>query len=637
MAYIKIKLDAALMDGHNVTFKAPCDCTAIEGLKVCYIENNSLKEKVFSMKDTHGNALAGLGNLFAAGAYVHAILDSVNLIAYLQNAATNGYLEGKLKAAEAAIAADHARIEELVNNQIPEEYLQACVEDYINNNDAGLATKEEITNLSSEIEEASSNYKGIVDNNILVGTNYTYGIYIGNTGVQGNNVEWCCSDFVEVEAGKTYYIHNVGTVFVAFYDANKNMVKATSVSTVYFTVDSDNIKYVRISVEIVKKPYMKLTLTDNYFIYGIDSYENLIDNSLFDKIFFTYGCFINRDGVITTNAEWCYSEHLNVVGGKTYYLQNVGQVFVNYYDSNKNHIKGEVAKTEFVTPSNAVYMIVSVEIVKSTRLKITDTRNYTIYGKKTTSVSDEETNNVITVGVDGDFEDLREAVEYAYSKGNVEVKLLSGEHVITDFSGKGLPLGNNIKIKGNPKAKVIAHYMGGVASIERDFAVFNALNGDYELNGVIIDAKNTRYCIHDERGGSAEAYHHIYKNCNFYLDNSGSSWANRFCIGGGLGQCGTIDIENCVFESVEIGSPIGTVSFHNNSQENSKSLINVTGCYFKGDNGTFRASYYGSSTDITECYVSNCNMGIAPILEAETGSSTIQNVSITAWNNEVRS
>jgi len=168
MAYIKIKLDAALMDGHNVTFKAPCDCTAIEGLKVCYIENNSLQEKTFSMKDTHGNTLAGLGNLFAAGSYVHAILDSVNLIAYLQNAATNGYLEGKLKAAEAAIAADHAAIEQLVNNQIPEEYLQACVDDYISNNQSGLASKTDLENLnsdlSSEIESNNNNLSSEIAN-----------------------------------------------------------------------------------------------------------------------------------------------------------------------------------------------------------------------------------------------------------------------------------------------------------------------------------------------------------------------------------------------------------------------------------------------------------------------------------------
>lgn len=95
MAYIKIMLDRSLMDGHEVTFNAPCDCTAIDGLKVCYIENNSLQTKTFAMKDAHGNALEGIGNLFKKGAYVKAILDSKNLFAYLQNADTNAYLEEK--------------------------------------------------------------------------------------------------------------------------------------------------------------------------------------------------------------------------------------------------------------------------------------------------------------------------------------------------------------------------------------------------------------------------------------------------------------------------------------------------------------------------------------------------------------
>ena len=97
MAYIKIDLNGILMDGHNVTFKAPCDCTAIDGLRVCYIENSTLKEKIFTMKDAHGNTLTGLGNLFEEGAYVHAILDTENMFAYLQNADTNGYLEGNFK------------------------------------------------------------------------------------------------------------------------------------------------------------------------------------------------------------------------------------------------------------------------------------------------------------------------------------------------------------------------------------------------------------------------------------------------------------------------------------------------------------------------------------------------------------
>lgn len=96
MAYIKINLDAVLMDGHTVTFKAPCDCTAIDGLKVCYIEDGTQKNKIFTMKDTHGNNLAGIGNLFVKGAYVKVVLNSVDNIAYLQNADTNGYIERNL-------------------------------------------------------------------------------------------------------------------------------------------------------------------------------------------------------------------------------------------------------------------------------------------------------------------------------------------------------------------------------------------------------------------------------------------------------------------------------------------------------------------------------------------------------------
>ena len=96
MANINITVDGTLMDGHRVTFKAPCDCTNVEKLKVHYIENGTQKNKLFTMKDSHGKDLNGLGNLFAKGAYVHAILDTVNGFAYLQNADTNSYLEEKI-------------------------------------------------------------------------------------------------------------------------------------------------------------------------------------------------------------------------------------------------------------------------------------------------------------------------------------------------------------------------------------------------------------------------------------------------------------------------------------------------------------------------------------------------------------
>ena len=99
MANVKIMVDGALMDGHRVTFKAPCNCTMVEKLKVCYVKDGEQKSKLFTMKDSHCNNLTGLGNLFTKGAYVDVILDTNNNVAYLQNAATNRYLEQKMDAA----------------------------------------------------------------------------------------------------------------------------------------------------------------------------------------------------------------------------------------------------------------------------------------------------------------------------------------------------------------------------------------------------------------------------------------------------------------------------------------------------------------------------------------------------------
>ena len=96
MANIKITVEGPLMNGHKITFKAPCNCDVVEKLDVRYIEDNTQKSKLFTMKDSHGNDLTGLGNLFYKDAYVDVVLDPNSRSAYLQNAGTNGYLEGKI-------------------------------------------------------------------------------------------------------------------------------------------------------------------------------------------------------------------------------------------------------------------------------------------------------------------------------------------------------------------------------------------------------------------------------------------------------------------------------------------------------------------------------------------------------------
>lgn len=92
MAKIKVTSECPLYDGMSITFRAPCDCTAVDGLTVTYGETSA----TFAFRDAHGNDLTGIGNLFAAGAYVKAILDTTSGHAYLQNADTNTYIETSL-------------------------------------------------------------------------------------------------------------------------------------------------------------------------------------------------------------------------------------------------------------------------------------------------------------------------------------------------------------------------------------------------------------------------------------------------------------------------------------------------------------------------------------------------------------
>lgn len=97
MAQIRIDWPAPPVDGAEVKFKAPCDCTAVTGIKLCYLDAAGEEtSKSFTFRDAHGFDLTGLGNLFGSGAYVKAILDVTNGRAYLQNADTNAYLEGKI-------------------------------------------------------------------------------------------------------------------------------------------------------------------------------------------------------------------------------------------------------------------------------------------------------------------------------------------------------------------------------------------------------------------------------------------------------------------------------------------------------------------------------------------------------------
>lgn len=95
MAYIRVDQAIPVFDGQPVTFKSPASCSGIEGLKVYYPAADGTAVATFALADAHGNNVGSI-NLFAANVLVKVILDTEGGMAFVQNADTNAYLEGKL-------------------------------------------------------------------------------------------------------------------------------------------------------------------------------------------------------------------------------------------------------------------------------------------------------------------------------------------------------------------------------------------------------------------------------------------------------------------------------------------------------------------------------------------------------------
>ena len=93
MANIRIDLDHSVPIGVELTFKAPCDCSEVTGLKIYSPDVEEGKEYPFI--DANGNNISTLDNLFKAGSMVKVLIN--NDKAQIVNGDTNGYIEAKFE------------------------------------------------------------------------------------------------------------------------------------------------------------------------------------------------------------------------------------------------------------------------------------------------------------------------------------------------------------------------------------------------------------------------------------------------------------------------------------------------------------------------------------------------------------
>ena len=97
MPKIRVDRDLPIINGQTLTFQSPANCSDITGLVIYYPEGDTTKSKDFKLVDAHGvDVGSGTISLFAANALVKVVLDIDQGKAFVQNADTNAYLEGKL-------------------------------------------------------------------------------------------------------------------------------------------------------------------------------------------------------------------------------------------------------------------------------------------------------------------------------------------------------------------------------------------------------------------------------------------------------------------------------------------------------------------------------------------------------------
>ena len=250
----------------------------------------------------------------------------------------------------------------------------------------------------------------------------------------------------------------------------------------------------------------------------------------------------------------------------------------------------------------------------------------------------------------GDFRKLTSAINFVNNNDLMDVTLLVGAgtwdiidelgsaYIETiNINNRGIYLKNRIHLIFASNSKVVCNYTGTTENVCRWLSPFNAGKHGFTLENCRIEASKCLYCVHDERDQNDDQYTNNYINCSMHMDNSNNPATTAHqCIGGGLGLNGHISIKGCDFESVNTSTPgwvFNPVSYHN-SAGTGKSRIDISNCYFK--NGTIRISYYGTSTQVSHAFVSNCSLAHEIVVGPETSGSTNVNVDVTEWNNIIR-
>ena len=153
MKNIIVDMTTPIIDGAEVVFRSPVDCSQITGLILRY----NGESKGFAFTDAHGNDVGKVDHLFAENVVVKVILDVAHAMAFVQNADTNAYLEQRID------GVDLTRLHDLT----PEEQAMVRANIGVTTGGSGGTISAKIVDNMLEIE-LSGDLKSFIKDGVLI-------------------------------------------------------------------------------------------------------------------------------------------------------------------------------------------------------------------------------------------------------------------------------------------------------------------------------------------------------------------------------------------------------------------------------------------------------------------------------------
>lgn len=438
--------------------------------------------------------------------------------------------------------------------------------------------------------------------------------------------------------GSFFPTRGTGYSSLALYDENKDPIAVISGNTSVYACQYPKARYFRASRDN-NNTYYAMTWRNK----DIEKYYTATYPTKLPTYYYIYdGYIIVQDGNVRSgHPSWATTDFIQLTRKDTIFSGNFfpNNVYhtIALYNINKEMIA-------YATGHEILKVIDYPDAVYFRACYPTDTEEYYLM----ITNNNQTIGLTVHVGSGQEFTRLRDGIDRATQVENSVVIVHAGTYDLTsEFADEiaratgtaGITLANNVNVIFLAGSYVKAIFNTSSEWISRNFEPFRGYN--FTLDGLNIEAKNCRYCVHDERGGANIQYHNIYKNCVMKMEcrlSSGATFVSPQCIGGGLGQHGYIEIVGGHYTSLgdtDTGER-PCISYHNGSTPNCDSKIFIRDVYLAEPTGCLRFGYYGTSTIKTKVLVSGCSMG-SPIIErAETPESTIDNFEVVEWNNTIR-